>query len=262
MRIIVCAKHVFDSTEVRFNEDTKELLTVNVPVKISDYDRNALEAAVALKEAGDDVTVEVIMSGGQAALKTLKEAVAMGADKGYLLEGGWETAFDPMLSMRVLARAIEAIGGADLVLCGLVSEDGYNGLTPPAVAELLGVPYLAPVVNLSADDDTVTATMDLGDVLQTVRAPFPCVLGIDSSMNVPRLPTVLQVMKVKSDRVATLSLEDLGLPATALATEFSTVTLDRLESGAAPRKALIIEGSPEEAVPSLVTALEREGVLA
>lgn len=261
MRIIVCAKHVFDSTEVRFNEDTKELVTVNVPVKISDYDRNALEAAVTLKEGGDDVTVEVVMSGGQAALKILKEAVAMGADKGYLLEGGWETAFDSMLSTRVLTRAIEKIGDADLVLCGLVSEDGYNGLTPPAVAEMLGVPYLGPVVDVGADDDGVTATLDFGSIMRRVRAPYPCVLGIDSSMNVPRLPTVLQVMKVKSDRIANLSLEDLGLSAATVTSEMSTVSLDGLESGAVRRRAVIIEGPPEEAVPGLVAALEREGVL-
>lgn len=260
MRVIVCAKHVFDSTEVRFNADTKELVTVNVPVKISDYDRNALEAAVTLKGEADDVTVEVLMSGGQAALKTLKEAVAMGADKGYLLEGGWENAFDPLGSARVLHRAIDEIGAPDLVMCGLVSEDGYNGLTAPALAEMLDAPYLAPVVGLTVDDEGITATLDLGDAMRTVRAGFPCVLGVDSSMNVPRLPTVLQVMKVKSDRVAALSLDAVGLSADSIG-EAATVVLGGLESGAVKRKGVLIEGSPDEAAQGLVRALEQEGVL-
>ena len=83
MRILVCARHVADSTEIRWDEARGEIVLRGLPTKISDYDRNALEAAVVLKESGEHVDLDVVMIGGEPALKTLKEAVAMGADKGY-----------------------------------------------------------------------------------------------------------------------------------------------------------------------------------
>jgi electron transfer flavoprotein beta subunit len=206
MRIIACARHVVDSTEIHWNDERGGVSLRNLPTKISDYDRNALEAAVGLKEAGEYVELDVLMVGGEPAVKTLKEAVAMGADKGYLVEGSWDDPFDPLRTARVLARVIAELDEPDLIMCGQVSEDGYNGVTGPALAQLLDMPYLAPVIAVEAGDGFVQTVLDTGDVRRTIKAPMPCVLGIDSQMNVPRLPTVLQVMKVKADRVARMPL--------------------------------------------------------
>ncbi len=261
MRIIVCAKHVVDSTEIRWDDERGEVILRNLPTKISDYDRNALEAAVVLKETGEFVDLDVLMVGGEAAVKSLKEAVAMGADKGYLIEDGWLDAFDPLLTARVLAKAVEKLGDADVVMCGLVSEDGYNGLTPAALAELLQVPYVAPVVGIKIDDDGVEAVLDQGDTLTTVRAPLPCVIGVDSSMNVPRLPTVLQTMKVKSDRIGRLSLGDLDLSAESLGEIASGVELRACTSSVVERQGVVLDGSPEEAAAALVAKLREAAVL-
>ena len=260
MRIIVCAKHVVDSTEIRWDDERSEVALRNLPTKISDYDRNALEAAVVLKESGDCVDLDVVMIGGEPALKTLKEAVAMGADKGHLVEGGWDDAFDPLRTARVLARAVGELEEPDLVICGLVSEDGYSGVTGPALAQFLGLPYLAPVVGLSMGDGEVEAVLDLGEVLRTVRAPLPCVLAIDSAMNVPRLPTVLQVMKVRADRIARMSLADLGLSLGA--DELAPVSeLVGCRSGAVERRRIVVDGPPAESAKKLVRMLREEGVL-
>ena len=103
------------------------------------------------------------MVGGEPALKTLKEAVAMGADKGYLVEGGWDDAFDPMRTARSAGRGwSDELDAPDLVMCGLVSEDGYSGVTGPALAQLLDWPYLAPVVGLSVEDAAVEAVLEHG----------------------------------------------------------------------------------------------------
>jgi electron transfer flavoprotein beta subunit len=260
MRIIVCAKHVVDSTEIRWDDERGEVVLRNLPTKISDYDRNALEAAVALKEAGDLVELDVVMVGGEAALKTLKEAVAMGADRGYLVEGGWDDPFDPLRTARVLARAIDQLEEPDLVMCGLVSEDGYSGVTAAALAQLMDAPYVAPVVGLTAGDGSIEAVVDVGTALRTVRVATPCVVAVDSAMNVPRLPTVLQVMKVKSDRITTMKLDGLGLsPAAAELSPSAALTACR--SSAVERKRVVIDGSPPEAAEKLIASLRREGVL-
>lgn len=260
MRIIVCAKHVVDSTEIRWDDAKGEVVLRNLPTKISDYDRNALEAAVVLKESGEFVDLDVVMVGGEAALKTLKEAVAMGADKGYLVEGGWDDPFDPLRSARVLAKAISELEEPDLIMCGLVSEDGYNGMTGAALAQLMDMPYVAPVVGLKADDGSVEAILDVGSALRTVKVATPCVLGIDSPMNVPRLPTVLQVMRVKGDSVAKKSLSDLSLDADS-AELAHAAELVSSQSSAVERKRIVIEGTPGEAAAKLVESLKQEGVL-
>jgi electron transfer flavoprotein beta subunit len=260
MRIIVCAKHVVDSTEIRWDDERNEVILRNLPTKISDYDRNALEAAVVLKESGDFVDLDVIMVGGEPALKTLKEAVAMGADKGYLVEGGWDEPFDPIRTARVLAKVVGELEEPDLIMCGLVSEDGYSGVTGPALAQLLDIPYIAPVVGLAVGDGYVEAVLELGSVRRTVKVPTPCVLGIDSPMNVPRLPTVLQVMKIKADRIAKISLSSMSLSSEA--PEMApTSTLLSVASGAVERKKIVIDGSPQEGAAQLIEALKQEGVL-
>ena len=253
MRILVIAKHVVDSTEVRWDDARGEVLLRNLPTKISDYDRNAIEAAVVIKESGDFVDLDVLMVGGEPALKTLKEAVAMGADKGYLVDGGWDDPFDPLRTARVLAQVIGEMEEPDVVVGGLVSEDGYNGLTGPALAQLLDWPYVAPVVELEAGDGWVQAVLDAGDVRRTVKVPTPCVVGVDSQMNVPRLPTVLQVMKVKNDRIVKVPLGDADASATA--------ALVSAKSGAVERRRIVLDGPPQESAAKLVESLRREGVL-
>ena len=261
MKIIVCAKHVVDSTEIRWDDERSDVVLRGLPTKISDYDRNALEAAVVLKESGDQVEVDVLMVGGEPAVKTLKEAVAMGADKGYLVEGGWDDPFDPLRTARALARVVAELEEPDVIMCGLVSEDGYNGVTGPALAQLLDMPYLAPVVELGAGEGSVRAVLDAGDVRRTVTAPAPCVLGIDSRMNVPRLPTVLQIMKVKADRIGRVALSQAGLSAGA--PELAPTTqLVGCASGAVERRRIVLEGSVEESAVRLVGSLAQEGVLA
>ena len=253
MRILVIAKHVVDSTEIRWDDARGEVLLRNLPSKISDYDRNAIEAAVVVKEGGDFVDLDVLMVGGEPALKTLKEAVAMGADKGYLVDGGWDDPFDPLRTARVLAGVIGELEEPDILMGGLVSEDGYNGITGPALAQLLDWPYVAPVLQLEAGDGWVQAVLDAGDVRRTVKVPTPCVLGVDSQMNVPRLPTVLQVMKVKSDRIVKVPLGD--------ADTSQTVALVGAKSGAVERRRIVLDGAPEESAAKLVASLRQEGVL-
>jgi electron transfer flavoprotein beta subunit len=260
MRILVIAKHVVDSTEIRWDDARGEVLLRNLPTKISDYDRNALEAAVVLKETGESVDLDVVMVGGEPALKTLKEAVAMGADKGYLVDGGWDDPFDPLRTARVLARVVGELEEPDVIMGGLVSEDGYSGLTGPALAQLLDWPYVGPAVALEAGDGWLTAVLDAGDVRRTVKVPTPCVVGVDSQMNVPRLPTVLQVMKVKSDRIAKVPLGDAGVAAGGPELA-ATAALVGSASGAVERKRIVLDGPPRESAAKLVESLRQEGVL-
>ena len=120
MHIVVCVKHVVDSTEIHVDKKTNELVLRGLSTKINDYDKNAVEEAVKLKkELG--ATVSLVTIGPRDAQKTLKEALAMGADDAYLLQISPRQQLDTAQASLILSKMIEKLEPVDLVLCGEVS---------------------------------------------------------------------------------------------------------------------------------------------
>ena len=207
MRIIVCAKHVVDSTEIRWDEERGEVTLRNLPTKISDYDRNALEAAVVLKESGEFVDLDVRHGRRRAGPEDAQRGGRDGRRQG--LPGGGR-----------LGRPLRPDAhGAGAGQGGRRARGARPHPLRPGLRGRLQRRHRAgpgrssstcPTWRRSSACRPATATWrrssTWGSVLRTVKVPTPCVLGIDSSMNVPRLPTVLQVMKVKADRIGKLSL--------------------------------------------------------
>lgn len=259
MNIIVCLKHVVDTTEIRLDKKTEEIILRGIPTKINDYDRNAVQEAVKLKkETGGQVSL--VCAGPREAAKTLKEALAMGADKAYLVTTPMAAYTDPQYIAGVLAAAIEKIGDYDLVLCGEVSEDGYNAQVGPGIAQRLGLSHVSYVISLDCDTATGALVMerDLKDEIELIRAKTPLLLGLNSRINVPRLPTTIQVMKVPSNRITEWKMSDLGLDAD----ESEALTCMRsYKVPVSKRKKVLLEGSPAEIVDKLVGHLKEEGVV-
>ena len=254
MRILVIAKHVVDSTEIRWDDARGEVLLRNLPTKISDYDRNALEAAVVLKESGEYVDLDVLMVGGEPALKTLKEAVAMGADKGYLVDGGWDDPFDPLRTARVLAGVIGELEEPDVIMGGLVSEDGYNGVTGPALAQLLDWPYVAPVGG-------ARGRRRLGAGGARCRRGAPHGQGADAVRGRHRLADERAAAahgaaghegEERPHRQGAAGRRRARRP---------TASLAGARSGAVERRRIVLDGSPQESAAKLVESLRQEGVL-
>ena len=187
-------------------------------------------------------TLDVLMVGGEPAVKTLKEAVAMGADKGYLVEGGWDDPFDPLRTARVLAEGDRRSSTSRTSSCAGWSPRTATTASPGRPSRSCStVPYLAPVIGVEAGDGFVQAVLDTGDVRRTVKAPTPCVLGVDSQMNVPRLPTVLQVMKVKS-RPHRQGVAERRRPVRRAPELAATSSSSAASPGAVERKRIVLEG--------------------
>lgn len=259
MKIMVCVKHVVDTTEVRIDPTTGAPALRGVPTKISDYDKNAVEAAVSIKAAaGAEVIVAGI--GPKAAVKTLKEAVAMGADSALLATVDEGQALDAVTTATVLAALAGAHGPFDLILCGEVSEDGYNAQVGPALAELLGIAHIAYVEQLTAAADGVRAVREVDGQLEEIAGPYPVLLTVNRKLNKPRLPTAIQVLKVQATRIKEVRLADLDLAGDLLSRQPTSVIAYRPVSMA--RKGVMVEGEPAAAAQQLATLLRQEGVLA
>ncbi len=261
MRILVCVKHVPDTTEVRFDPATQELKVRQAPTKINNYDENAMEAAVVLRQA---LKAEVVVGcvGPSEAAKTVKEAVAMGADRGVLVTGPWAGELDAAGTARVIAGLASSEGPFDLVLAGDVSEDGYHSLVPGLVASHLKVPFVRGVSALDGDGgDAVSVERLVDGAVESYSVSLPAVLSVGTAINTPRTVTKLQVMKVPMSKVATRSAADVGVDEASLAPEAAATRLVGVRPAATPRSNEVVSGEPDAVVAQIVARLEQAGVL-
>ena len=138
MEIVVCVKQVPDTTEVKIDPQTNTLIRQGVPSIVNPFDKNAVEAALQLKEKhGGKVTV--ISMGPPQAKEALKECVAMGADAAILISDRAFGGADTLATSYTLAAAIRKLGTYDVILCGKQAIDGDTAQVGPEVAEHLGI---------------------------------------------------------------------------------------------------------------------------
>jgi len=192
-QIAVLVKQVPDLNAMRIDSATGKPIYGGQMV-ISSYDDHAIEEAIKLKEAhGAEVTV--IAAGPAGAKDAVSRALAMGADKGLLLE---VAAND--VDTRVLARALAnqlAGGGFDLILTGQSSDDTGTGQIGPQVAEYLGLPSVSSVVGLDANGSTLALVRDTEDGKQSVSVETPVLIMASSGLNEPRYPSLKGIMAAK-----------------------------------------------------------------
>jgi electron transfer flavoprotein beta subunit len=264
LHIIVCLKHVPDTTELRLDPETGRPLLEYAPPKISDYDRNALEEGVRLKE-GSGATVTVLSVGPQAAGRTLKEAVAAGADRAILVlrppSDSSTLDVDPTGTARRLAAAIRQVAPFDLVVCGDVSEDGYQGLVPGMLAAALAVPQVSAATRLEVSEGAVTVTRVADALVETYWLRLPAVVSVGRAINTPRMVTTLQVIRVPTSRITTMPATELGMDGAGPAPGGLATRVLATRPAATPRRNELLTGEPDAAIGRLVKALKETGAL-
>ena len=195
MKIAVCLKRVPDTTaKIVVGGDGKSIDEAGVKFVPNPYDEYALEAALALKDkAGGGETV-VVSLGGDACQETMRTALAMGIDRGVLLQSpGSADGFE-------VARALAAelgTGGFDLILFGKMAVDDYHHQVGVMVGELLGLPVISAVSALVIDGATVRADREVEGGVEVVTCSLPAVLTADKGINTPRLPSLKGIMAAK-----------------------------------------------------------------
>lgn len=254
MRVAVCVKQAIDETELKTDASGRPLLE-GASTKMSTFDKNAVEEAVRIKSShGGEVVVFTV--GGADAKKTIKEALAMGADRAVhvLAEVG---TLDSLGTARTLAGAIGKEGSFDVVLCSEGSSDTYTGQVPPMLGEVLSLPYVGYARKIEIGTDTARVERSLEDSVESVECGLPFVASVVSEINEPRYPTLIQIMQASKKPIAELGVHMLG-PAGLSGGNVAVVSMT---AQAMERKRVMIEGTPEEAAEQLLRALATEGVL-
>src|SRR5437879_2617103 len=196
MKIAVCIKRVPDSeTRVKIAPDGKSIDEAGVKFILNPYDEFAVEEALRRKEKAGAGEVVVIALGPAAAQETIRTALAMGADRGVLLQADRIPA-DGLQAATALAAELKA-GGYDLIRCGKMAIDDYNHQVGPMVAELLDLPCVTTVAHLEIENGKGTAEREIEGGVEVVEFPLPAVLTTDKGLNEPRYPALKGIMAAK-----------------------------------------------------------------
>jgi electron transfer flavoprotein beta subunit len=256
VHIVVCVKTNPDLQMVRIKN--REAVTEAVPYKIGDLEKNALEAAVVLRDAvGGNVTALCLAEGNRKAAEDIKLALAMGADEAVVIDDPALAAPDQAAVAAVLAAAVKKIGDWDLLLFGEGSSDNYTGQVASRVAELLGLPQIGYARKVeAAEGGAVRCERSMDDMIETLEAPLPAVVTVVSEINEPRIPGLMQIMKAKNKPLQVWALADLGLEAPAPVRAIVSNLAEEQD-----RKNILFEGTAAEQADAFVNALIKEGVL-
>ncbi len=213
MKIVVCVKHVPDAAASRrFDDSDHTVDRAGVDGLLSELDEYALEEALKIRDtAGDGGEVVVLTVGPEPASDAVRKSLQMGADSGVHVVDGAIAGSDALATSQVLARAIDRIGGWDLVLCGMASTDGSMGVVPAMLAERLSVPQLTYAAEVVVDGTQVTVRRDGDLATETVEAEAPLVISVTDQINEPRYPSFKGIMAAKKKPVDRWSLADIGV---------------------------------------------------
>lgn len=208
MNILVCIKQVPDTTEIRMDPKTNTLVRAGVPSIVNPFDKNALEAAVQLREAHGGAVTVMTMGPAQAA-EALRECYSLGADRMVLVTDRRFGGADTYATSYVLAQAARALGGFDLILCGRQAIDGDTAQVGPMIAEHLDLPQLTCASEITVQGGAVQIHQERESSYAVLRAPLPAVVTVVKSINEPRLPNVMRKLQANRMQPETLTADDL-----------------------------------------------------
>ncbi len=211
MKIIACIKQVPDS-EAKVKAEDGKVSWGDAPLVINPFDEYAVEGALQQKEAQGG-TVTALSIGPESAREALKHALAMGADDAILISDPALENLDTLGAARVLAAAIQKIGGVEMVVFGRQTLDNGAGLTPAQTARLLGWPTLGLAGQIKVQDGNVSVERVIEEGRQNVSAKLPAVLSVVQSIGEPRYPSFMGIRKASKAIIPVWSLGDLGASA-------------------------------------------------
>lgn len=262
MDIVVCVKHVPDTTEaeIAIRDDEKGIEKERFVFDISEADNYAIEEALLLKEEfGGSITVLTV--GPAEADETLRMCLAKGADKAVRLTDEVFEGSDSFATARILSEAIRDMD-YDLVLTGIQADDDGCAQVGVTLAEMLDIPHAALVVSTEVEDGKMKVHRELeGGLHEVLEIELPALFTIQTGINEPRYASIFGIRKAMKKEIEILDLGALGLAEEAVGEAGSKTSLVKLFIPVVTAQATILEGSPEEVSSELVTILKNEGVV-
>jgi electron transfer flavoprotein beta subunit len=209
MKILVAVKRVIDyNVKIRVKTDQTGVETANVKMSMNPFDEIAVEEALRIREAGAASEVVAVSIGAPKCQETLRTALAMGADRGILVEMASEP--QPLAVSKILAALVER-ETPEIVMLGKQAIDDDSNQTGQMLAALLGWPQGTFASKVVFKDGAVEVTREIDGGLETVSLTLPSVISTDLRLNEPRYATLPNIMKAKKKPIDTYTPDALGV---------------------------------------------------
>lgn len=265
LNILVCVKQVPDVDLVKMDPETGNLVREGVPTLTNPLDTNALEAAVQMKEKFGG-TVTVITMGPPMAESTLRECLAVGADKAALISGRPFGGADTLSTSYAIAKAADMLGKFDLIFCGKESLDGATGQMASQLAERFDAAQITGcqlIENYDEDKNILTAQRELETGVETVEANLPCLITVEKLNYHTRIPNLKGKLAAKKAEIAVFTENNIdGLDLQKIGVPGSGTIVPRIYPPELPEPGQMLdEGSTDQNVAKLVELLASKGAI-
>jgi electron transfer flavoprotein beta subunit len=223
---------------------------------VNPYDEYAVEEAVRLARKNGGGEVVVVTVGKEAAVASMRAALALGAQRGILVKTDAQF-LDSRTTSLALKKAIERDGAPDLILTGKQSVDSEGMQTPYRLAQALGMPVVSEVVKLTVAGRRALVEREIeGGGREVLEVGLPCVVGATRGLNEPHYPKLPEILQAKKKEIQVVPMAELGVSADEGGTEIVQLV-------ATPERgpARMLDGSARVQVEQLVGLLEQDGIL-
>lgn len=213
MNVVVCVKQIPDPADPGELDPNTKTLKRDVKLILDESDSYGVEMALQLVDTAGGGEVTLVSMAPNSEVGGLRTALAMGAAKAVLVSDDALAGSDALGTAKVLAKAIERAGEADLVITATESSDGYTGTVPEQIAELLGMPSITFAKEIALEAGTVKVKRQTEAGYDDVEAPSPAVVSVTAGVVEPRYPSFKGIMAAKSKPVDEVTVADLGFDA-------------------------------------------------
>lgn len=265
MKIIVPIKQVPETAAVKMDEATGTMVREGVEAIINPLDLYGLELAIQLREKfGGEVTA--LSMGPPKAETALREAIAMGCDRGVLLSDKAFAGADTWATSYTLATAIGKLGEFDLIICGERATDGDTGQVGPAIASFLGLPVATYISKFEERrEGAVRVHRLVEDGYEVLDVRLPCVLTVVKEISSPRLPTLGGKIKARQSEIPVWTAASIGADPAKLGLKGSPTRVVKIHKPKVSRQCTKLaagdEASAERAVERLVEFLDKRDLI-
>jgi len=209
MKVLIPVKRVIDyNVKIRVKADQTGVETANVKMSMNPFDEISVEEAIRLKEAGAADEVVIVSIGPQQCQETIRTALAMGADRGVLVET--EPDVEPLAVAKILKAVVDK-EGPELVIAGKQAIDDDSNQTGQMLAALLGWSQATFASKIELADGKAKVTREVDGGLETISIAMPAVVTCDLRLNEPRYASLPNIMKAKKKPIDAMSPADLGV---------------------------------------------------
>jgi electron transfer flavoprotein beta subunit len=257
--IVVLLKQVPDTeTVIRIGEDGRSIATSDIKWVINPYDEYAVEAALRLKDS-QGATVTILSLGPQRMVESIRAALAMGADKGVLVDDPATEGSDALGKARALAAALQKTP-FDLIFGGHRAVDDDENQVGIMVAELLDIPHLGLAVAVEVADGRVKIDRPIEGAKVQLETPLPALVTFGGAHAIwnPRYASLPGIMKAKKKPLEVKKLSDLGLSPDRVGSAAAKIRIASLEMPVARQAGLMVPGDTAGKAKELVRLLHEE----